>query len=68
MTGVRGSQEEESDVCELDGAVRVLGRGDILSVAGLGFTPSPLFLQNGYINFDKRRKVRGVHGPDASHP
>lgn len=29
----------------------------MLSVAGSG--PSPLFpLQNGYINFDKRRKVR----------
>jgi len=25
-------------------------------------------LENGYINFDKRRKVRGVPGPDARHP
>lgn len=25
-------------------------------------TRSPLSLQNGYINFDKRRKVRGVMG------
>lgn len=40
----------------------------MLSVTGLELHPITLSLQNGYINFDKRRKVRGVHWPDARYP
>lgn len=62
-TGFRGLVDEMLEKLDVD--VCVLGRGYVLSVAELGFTPSPIFLQNGYINFDKRRKVRVVHAPDA---
>lgn len=31
-------------------------------------SPSPFFLQNGYINFDKRRKVRGCWGQMLDTP
>lgn len=40
--------------------------GDSLSLwQGWDSHPTPLSLQNGYINFDKRRKVRGVLGLGA---
>lgn len=60
-----GESERPSLVCALDAGVWEEG----ISLAKAGtLTPSPLSLQNGYINFDKRRKVRRLPGPDASYP
>lgn len=60
-----GESERPGLVCALDAGVRE--EGISLGRAG-NLTPPPLSLQNGYINFDKRRKVRRLPGPDASYP
>lgn len=60
-----GESERPGHMCALD--ADVLEEGTSLGRAGT-LTASPLSLQNGYINFDKRRKVRRLPGPDASYP
>lgn len=58
----------EERVCELD-MIHEFRRGWVLAWKTASGNPSflPLSLQNGYINFDKRRKVRGMPELEAGH-
>lgn len=60
--------ERVGSVCKLDMVVPVFSRGHSLCGRFGTLTLFLLSLQNGYINFDKRRKVRGEPGLDARHP
>lgn len=66
----RGQRESEGmgSVYEMDVVVPVFSRGHSLCGRVETLTLFLLSLQNGYINFDKRRKVRGEPGLDARHP
>lgn len=55
-------------MCKLDVIVLVFSRRHSLCGRVGTLTLFLLSLQNGYINFDKRRKVRGEPGLDARHP
>lgn len=60
--------ERMGSVYEMDVVVPVFSRGHSLCGKVETLTLFLLSLQNGYINFDKRRKVRGEPGLDARHP